>query len=102
MSFAQSAHERPRFFSDIPIAWIEPAHRAFADFRTRHQRNLDCFEVILADGDDGGFTVSFSVKDTIVNDGDAITITRPTSCGLGETFHFDAEGNLVRHSYMRH
>ncbi len=89
-------------FYDIPIHWIEPAHRALRDFSTRHRNNLDCFVAYLTQQEDGAFTVSFSPRATVTETEDAITITRPTTCGLGESFHFDAEGRLPRHHYKRH
>lgn len=101
-STAQEAQAPLLVFYDIPIHWIEPAHRALRDFSRRHRDNLDCFVTSLTQQEDGAFTVSFSPRATVTETEDAITITRPTTCGLGESFHFDAEGRLTRHNYMRH
>lgn len=100
---AQTAEQAPLlWFEDIPIQWIEPAHRALGKFSARHADNLNCFTVSFFQHDERNFSVSFSPRATVTHEGDAITISRPTTCGLGETFSFDAEGRLTRHSYMRH
>jgi hypothetical protein len=102
-SFAQEAEQQgPLFFYDVPIHWIEPAHRALEQFRTRHRDNLDCFTVSFHQEEDGGFSVSFAPKTTITRDGEAITLSHPTTCGFGETFQYGADGEFVRHTYMRH
>lgn len=100
-------HDGLLFFDEIPIGWIEPASRALQEFRTRHRDNVDCFNVLLHEGEDGGFSVSFAAKlavtPTTAPDGEeGVLLSRPTTCGFGETFHYSAEGQLIRHNYMRH
>jgi hypothetical protein len=95
------------FFDDVPIHWIEPAYRALREFRRRHRDNINCFDVLLHEEEDGGFSVSFAPKLTVTPttapDGEqGLVLSRPTTCGFGETFDYGADGRLVRHSYMRH
>lgn len=107
-AFAQELEQQsPLFFDELPIHWIEPAHRALQDFSARHRDNLGCFSVLLHEAENGGFAVSFAAKltitPTIAPDGEeGVLLSRPTTCGSGETFHYNAEGQLIRHNYMGH
>ncbi|MCX7358999.1 MAG: hypothetical protein NT015_12770 [Alphaproteobacteria bacterium] len=89
-------------FYGMPIAWIEPANLALQEFKARHPENLDCFVASFDDADDGGFSVSFVPRATETLDGDSLIIRSPTTCGFGETFHFNAQGELLHHHYERH